>query len=72
MHRAAQRRVAVLQPADKQHQGFSARGDEVTAQLFAMLAHVPRERVRLGRGLFAGLAAAGKEKLRIRGHILQE
>lgn len=37
-----------------------------------MFAHVPRERVRLGRGLFAGLVAPGQEELRVRGHLLQK
>lgn len=72
MHRATQQRAPFLQPSDRQHPGFPADGDEVSAELFAVFAHVPRERVRSRRGLFAGLAAVDEEQLRFRGHFLQE
>jgi len=72
MHRTAQQRIAVLQSTVRQHKRFSADRDEVATQLFAVLAHVPRKRVRSGRGLFVGFAATDKEQLRVCGHILQE
>lgn len=72
VHHEAQQRIAVLQSADRKHPGFPAHRDEVAAQLFPVFADVPRERIRSGRGLFAGLAAVGAEQLRIGGHILQK
>lgn len=72
VHREAQQRAAVLQPADRQRPRFLAHRDEVAAELLAVSAHVPRERLRPGRGLHAGLAAVDQEQPRVGGHLLPE
>lgn len=72
VHRPAQQRVAFLQSAHRKHPRILAGRNEVAAQLFPVLAHVPRERVRPRRGLFAGLVAVDQAQLRVRGHILPE